>query len=110
MEFEQVIINILKNAAQAMAESGTQEPIINLKAYCEDAMAVIKVSDNGPGMNENTHKRIFEPFFTTKEVGVGTGLGLSVSYTIITQNHKGLFTADSTLGEGACFTIKLPLT
>lgn len=108
-EFEQVIINILKNAAQAMAEFGAPEPEINLTAYREDAMAVIKVSDNGPGMDENTRKRIFEPFFTTKEVGVGTGLGLSVSYTLITQNHKGIFTVDSTPGKGAHFTIKLPL-
>ncbi len=108
-ELEQVIINILKNAAQAMAEDRSIEPQINISAYREDTLAVIKVSDNGPGMDEATRKRIFEPFFSTKEVGSGTGLGLSVSYTIITQNHKGLFTVDSIPGEGACFTIKVPL-
>jgi PAS domain S-box-containing protein len=108
-EFEQVMINILKNAAQAMSERGTPKPAISLSAYREGAMAVVKVSDNGPGMDENTRKRIFEPFFTTKEVGAGTGLGLSVSYALITQNHKGIFTVDSALGEGTCFTIKLPL-
>ena len=64
---------------------------------------------NGPVMDKATRKRIFEPFFTTKEVGVGTGLGLSVSYALITQNHKGIFTVDSTPGKGTCFTIKLPL-
>ena len=108
-EFEQVVINILKNAAQAMAEDRSRTPEIKITAICEDALAVIKVSDNGPGMQESTRKRIFEPFFTTKEVGVGTGLGLSVSYTLITQNHKGVFTVDSAPGEGALFTIKLPL-
>ena len=108
-ELEQVIINILKNAAQAMAENRSIEPQINISAYREDSLAVIKVSDNGPGMNEATRKRVFEPFFSTKEVGSGTGLGLSVSYTLITQNHNGIFTAESALGEGACFTIKLPL-
>ena len=107
-EFEQVIINILKNAAQAMAESRSPRPQINITATCEEDWAVVKVSDNGPGMEESTRKRIFEPFFTTKEVGVGTGLGLSVSYTLIAQNHKGSFTVDSAPGEGALFTIKLP--
>jgi len=53
--------------------------------------------------------RIFEPFFTTKEPGVGTGLGLSVSYTIITQNHKGMLAVESSPGMGACFTVRLPL-
>ena len=108
-EFEQVIINVLKNAAQAMAENRSMEPEINIAVFHEDSMVVVKVSDNGPGMDEATRRRIFEPFFTTKEVGSGTGLGLSVSYTIITQHHKGLFTVDSILGEGACFTIKVPL-
>ena len=108
-EFEQVIINLLKNAAQAMAEHRSAGPQINITALCEDAQAVIRVSDNGPGMDEATRKRIFEPFFTTKEVGVGTGLGLSVSYTLITQNHKGSFTVDTAPGAGAHFTIRLPL-
>ena len=108
-ELEQVIINILKNAAQAMAEHRAQRPEIKITASREEGMAVIRVADNGPGMEESTRKRIFEPFFTTKEVGVGTGLGLSVSYSLITQNHKGVFTVDSAPGEGALFTIKLPL-
>jgi len=61
-------------------------------------------------MEENTRKRIFEPFFTTKEVGAGTGLGLSVTYVLIAQNHQGIFTVDSTPGKGTCFTTKLPLS
>jgi PAS domain S-box-containing protein len=108
-EIEQVIINLLKNAAQAMAESRLAVPEIHITAKSEAGWVVVQVSDNGPGMEEGTRKRIFEPFFTTKEVGVGTGLGLSVSYTLITQNHKGVFTVDSAPGEGALFTIKLPV-
>jgi signal transduction histidine kinase len=54
-------------------------------------------------------KRTFEPFFTTKEIGQGTGLGLSVSYFIITNNHKGQMEVQSTLGQGTCFTLRLPL-
>jgi signal transduction histidine kinase len=73
-------------------------------------MVELKVADNGPGMTEDTLRRIFEPFFTTKEVGVGTGLGLAVSYTIITRNHGGSIDVESSPGNGACFTILLPIT
>ncbi|WP_236465582.1 sensor histidine kinase, partial [Pseudomonas sp. PA-5-4B] len=71
--------------------------------------AEIQVEDNGIGMSENVRKRTFEPFFTTKEIGQGTGLGLSVSYFIITNNHKGQMEVHSTLGQGTCFTLRLPL-
>ena len=67
------------------------------------------MEDNGVGMPEQVRKRIFEPFFTTKEVGQGTGLGLSVSYFIVTNNHKGQMEVHSTLGQGTCFTLRLPL-
>jgi signal transduction histidine kinase len=60
-------------------------------------------------MDEATRKRVFEPFFTTKEVGQGTGLGLSVSYFIVTENHKGRMEVTSVLGEGTTFTVELPL-
>lgn len=109
-EFEQVVINIIKNAAQSMAQSGSPRPEISLSTYREGEMAVVEVGDNGPGMDADIRKRIFEPFFTTKDVGVGTGLGLSVSYAIVTQSHKGLLSVDSVPGEGTCFTIKLPLS
>ncbi|KGS10791.1 hypothetical protein OA77_30600, partial [Pseudomonas coronafaciens] len=70
----------------------------------------IQVEDNGIGMSENVRKRTFEPFFTTKEIGQGTGLGvLSVSYFIITNNHKGQMEVQSSLGMGTCFTLRLPL-
>jgi PAS domain S-box-containing protein len=111
-EIEQVIFNLLRNAAQAM---GTTEmnphhpPCITLHLRRENELAVIEVADNGPGMTETQLKRIFEPFFTTKEVGVGTGLGLSVAYFIITNNHNGSMAAESSPGKGASFIIRLPL-
>jgi PAS domain S-box-containing protein len=110
-EIEQVILNLLRNAAQAMAvsEVQTQTPCITLDLYQENEWAVIRLNDNGPGIEAQKLKRIFEPFFTTKEVGVGTGLGLSVSYFIITNNHNGSMAADASPGNGACFTIRLPL-
>lgn len=69
----------------------------------------IEIEDNGPGMDESTSKRVFEPFFTTKPVDEGTGLGLSVSYFIITENQGGEMEVVSELGQGANFIIRLPL-
>jgi len=109
-EIEQVFLNVIKNAAQALAErAGPGKPRIVLRMAKELDNIRIEVEDNGPGMEEKVRKRIFEPFFTTKEPGVGTGLGLSVSYFIITQNHNGSFTMESEPGQGANCVIRLPL-
>ncbi|WP_419659351.1 two component system sensor histidine kinase [Desulfosarcina variabilis str. Montpellier] len=112
-EIEQVIFNLLRNAAQAMSEKTSaghdHVPCITLHLSREKEVAVIEVADNGPGMENSKLKRIFEPFFTTKEVGVGTGLGLSVAYFIITNNHNGSMVAESSPGQGASFIIRLPL-
>jgi signal transduction histidine kinase len=109
-ELEQVLLNILKNAAQAMVGVVMcREPRIILRTrMCEGSVA-IEIEDNGPGMDEAIRLRIFEPFFTTREVGVGTGLGLSVAYAIVTKGHHGAIEVQSRPGEGSCFTIKLPL-
>ena len=110
VELEQVFLNLLKNAAQAMiANPAGQPPQIVLRLYRQGEYAVAEVEDNGPGMAEEIRRRVFEPFFTTKEPGIGTGLGLSVSYMIVTQNHKGLLEAVSRPDRGACFSVKLPL-
>ena len=110
LEIEQVILNLIRNAAQAMiARPATDDPRITLVLRREDQMVRLEVGDNGPGMDESTRKRIFEPFFTTKDVGVGTGLGLSVSYFIITSNHGGEMSVNSEAGHGARFIIRLPL-
>jgi len=110
-EIEQVVLNIIKNAAQAMSSNplADQNPRIVLRLSQDGAFARIAVEDNGPGMDEATRKRVFEPFFTTKAPGLGTGLGLSVSYFIITQNHGGDMTVESSPGRGARFIIRLPL-
>lgn len=110
-ELEQVLLNLLKNAAQAIhLRADDSEPgRIILRTRLNPPWAEIQVEDNGIGMSENVRKRTFEPFFTTKEIGQGTGLGLSVSYFIITNNHKGQMEVHSTLGQGTCFTLRLPL-
>ena len=110
-ELEQVLLNLLKNAAQAihLREDDREPGRIILRTRLNPPWAEIQVEDNGIGMSENVRKRTFEPFFTTKEIGQGTGLGLSVSYFIITNNHKGQMEVHSTLGQGTCFTLRLPL-
>ncbi|MES2820609.1 MAG: ATP-binding protein [Pseudomonadota bacterium] len=110
-ELEQVLLNLLKNSAQAIQQRpDTREPgRIILRTRLNPPWVEIQVQDNGAGMPEPVRKRIFEPFFTTKEVGQGTGLGLSVSYFIITNNHKGQMEVQSTPGQGTCFTLRLPL-
>ncbi|MDM8552366.1 ATP-binding protein [Desulfobacterales bacterium HSG2] len=110
-EIEHVVLNLIRNAAQALAEIREREerPKIVFRTMREDDYMRIEVEDNGPGMNEDIRKRIFEPFYTTKGVGVGTGLGLSVSYFIITNNHKGTIIAESEVGNGTRFVIRLPL-
>jgi PAS domain S-box-containing protein len=109
-EIEQVVLNLLKNAAQAMGEAKmTKAPRIMIRLKSEGDMAQIEIEDNGPGIPESVRKRIFEPFFTTKPVGQGTGLGLSVSYMIITNNHHGKMEVESTPGVGTTFIISLPI-
>jgi len=110
-EIEQVLLNLLKNAAQAMAMHKKEgvRPRIEIRTRLDGGMAVLEIGDNGPGMDEKTKKRIFEPFFTTKPVGIGTGLGLSVSYFIITEKHNGLLSVESQPGVGTTFSISLPL-
>ncbi|MEA1027375.1 ATP-binding protein [Pseudomonas sp. N-137] len=111
-ELEQVLLNLLKNAAQAIhqREDDSEPGRIILRTRLNPPWAEIQVEDNGIGMSENVRKRTFEPFFTTKEIGQGTGLGLSVSYFIITNNHKGQMEVQSAPGQGTCFTLRLPLT
>ena len=110
-QLQQVFLNILKNGAQAMAEqtrNGDRATFI-LSLHADTEFLNIGIEDNGPGMSEEIRKRIFEPFFTTKAVGTGTGLGLSVSYFIISKYHHGELLVESTPGEGSKFNIRLPL-
>ena len=81
---------------------------MTLRIYQDEKSVYVDVEDTGIGMDEETVKRVFEPFFSTKEVGVGTGLGLSVSYFIIKENHQGSIEVTSTPGVGTTFTVALP--
>ncbi len=108
-KIQQVFLNILKNGTQAMAENKDKISRFTLRVLSEDNMACIEIEDNGPGMDESTRKRVFEPFFTTKPIGTGTGLGLSVSYFIITENRGGTMAVESAPGKGTKFIIRLPI-
>ncbi len=113
-QLQQVFLNLLLNAEQAILGSGVGDHRvgdrihISTRARDEDGeqWVVIRVADNGPGIPPDVLPRIFEPFFTTKNVGEGTGLGLSVSYGIV-QQHGGRLTAESRPGR-TVFTLELP--
>ena len=106
---EQVLLNLLKNAAQAMSVNPQQgAPQIPLRLRDEGHWVRLEVEDNGPGISEDVSRRIFEPFFTTKPAGVGTGLGLAVAYFIITEQHHGSLQMESPPGGGARFILRLP--
>lgn len=109
IEIEQVLLNLIKNAAYATNEiAGYRHPTITLRTKADEKFIIAEVEDNGPGMSPEVRRRVFEPFFTTKSPGIGTGLGLSVSYFIITQNHGGIFEIETQIGKGSKFTIKIP--
>ncbi|TBR09308.1 MAG: sensor histidine kinase [Lysobacter sp.] len=103
-EINQVFMNLLINAGQAIAERG----VITLACGAEDAEAWISIGDSGCGIAEESLGRIFDPFFTTKPIGRGTGLGLAISYRII-EKHHGRIDVSSRVGTGTTFRIVLPL-
>lgn len=107
-EIHQVLMNLFLNASHACGDKG----LLIIKTYTKEAKGkkwvVIEVKDNGKGMPREVRKKIFDPFFTTKPVGVGTGLGLSVSFGII-EKHKGMIKVTSEEGKGTTFIISLPL-
>lgn len=108
-EIQQVLLNLLVNAAQAIEAEGTPGWIEVRTGREAGPWARVDVIDSGPGMTEAVRRRIFEPFFTTKPTGMGTGLGLSVAYFIVTVNHGGTLTAVSSPGNGATVTLRLPI-
>ena len=102
-QLNQVFLNLLVNAAQAIEGRGT----ITLRTAVDGDNVVIEVADTGVGMTPDLLKNIFDPFFTTKPVGKGTGLGLSVTQSIVNRHH-GAITVSSSPGQGTTFTIRLP--
>ncbi|HEY4670337.1 MAG TPA: ATP-binding protein [Tepidiformaceae bacterium] len=106
IQLEQVVVNLLTNARDAVENS--PEKWIRLSSKQHDREIRITVEDSGPGIPEGMEHRIFDPFFTTKEVGKGTGLGLSITYGIV-KEHAGDITVSRAEAGGACFTIALPI-
>jgi C4-dicarboxylate-specific signal transduction histidine kinase len=106
-ELTQVIINIINNAKDALLENKIQNPKIELKLVDNKTDTIINISDNAGGIKDNVIKNIFEPYFTTKHQSYGTGLGLFMSYEIITKSLKGDIKVSNN-NEGAVFTIVLP--
>jgi signal transduction histidine kinase len=102
-ELNQVWTNLLDNAIDAMNGTGT----ITIRTRRDGDWAVVEIEDDGPGIPEAAKAQIFDPFFTTKEPGRGTGLGLSTSYSIVTEKHRGRISVESRPGLTR-FTVCLP--
>jgi len=107
-QLNQVFLNLLVNASHAIQAKGEQQGTVTVSSWADHENVFIAVRDTGCGMTEEVQRRIFDPFFTTKEVGKGTGLGLSISFEIV-KKHGGELSVQSTTGNGATFTVRLPL-
>jgi signal transduction histidine kinase len=111
-QLNQVFVNILVNAIDAIEESASsdRQPCIKIQTQViDDNYVEIAIADNGSGIPEAIQQQIFNPFFTTKPVGKGTGMGMAISYQIITEKHKGRLTCVSSLGKGTEFIIQIPI-
>jgi PAS domain S-box-containing protein len=112
-ELNQVILNMIVNAAHAIDEANTSAPseqgIIRIRTYHEDNWVKIRISDTGAGIPQEIRHKIFDLFFTTKEPGKGTGQGLAISHSVIVEKHKGTLDLESQEGKGTTFIIGLPL-
>lgn len=112
-EFNQVVLNLLVNAAHAIAEAANggrpDKGIITVSTRSDGEWAEVRVRDNGTGIPEKIRHHIFEPFFTTKEIGRGTGQGLTLAHSVIVKKHSGELQFESETGKGTCFIIRLPL-
>lgn len=107
-EIKQVVLNLLKNSNDILVEKKIKKPIIKLKTYKIDSNAIFEISDNGGGISLDIIDKVFDPYFTTKDDKHGTGLGLSMSKTIIEVNCKGKLSVRNDK-KGAVFTISIPL-
>lgn len=104
-KIEQVLINLIINAGQAIPEQ--RRGLIEVITEYDDTDIIVHVRDNGSGMSEGTSRQVFDPFFTTKRARGGTGLGLSIVYRII-EEHGGTISISSKIGEGTKFTMVIP--
>lgn len=109
-EINEVILNIIVNAAQALGEfESEKEKRINIKSYSDSNYIYCEIADNGPGIPSAIVDKIFDPFFTTKEPGKGTGLGLNIAYNIVKNKHNGELLVNTKEGEGTTFIMMLPI-
>lgn len=108
-QINQVLLNLILNAAFAIKTKGDKSGLIKIITYADEQYVYCMVVDNGSGIPEKVKNSIFNPFFTTKPVGQGTGLGLSISYDIIVNKHGGELAFESQEGVGTTFIIKLPI-
>jgi signal transduction histidine kinase len=112
-QMNQVFMNLLGNAIDALEECFQKElcpnPLIRISSEQVNENVIIRITDNGSGIPEAIESRLFDPFFTTKPVGQGTGMGLSISYQIITGKHGGSLQCISSPGQGAEFVIAIPI-
>ena len=108
IQFEQVLINMIGNARDAIEQAGRVRGKIEITGTQKNNLIELKIQDNGCGMSEQTRQKVFDPFFTTKEVGKGTGLGMSISYGILKKMHAEV-SIQSELGKGTEFTITIPV-
>jgi PAS domain S-box-containing protein len=109
-ELNQVFLNLIVNAAHAIADSGKAVPegVITITTSVSGEEVSIAIADNGCGIPAEYREKIFDPFFTTKAVGRGTGQGLAIARSIVVDKHGGCIDVSSTVGTGACFTLRLP--
>ncbi len=112
-EFNQVVLNIIVNAAHAISDvvgdGGKGKGKIRVKTRADGDWAILEITDSGCGMPPHIQQRIFDPFFTTKEVGKGTGQGLAIAHNVIVDKHGGTIKVTSAPGAGTTFTIRLPI-
>ncbi len=112
-EFNQVVLNMVVNAAHAISDvvgdGGKGKGKIRVKTRADGDWAVVEIGDTGSGMPAHVQQRIFEPFFTTKDVGKGTGQGLAIAHNVIVDKHAGFIKVTSSPGAGTTFTIRLPI-
>jgi len=104
-KLNQLVLNIITNACQAMKNSGG---VLRISTYSDAESIYLSFQDEGVGMDDETQQKMFDPFFTTKKIGQGTGLGMSIAYKIV-KAHNGTIDVESALGKGTKIVISLPI-
>jgi signal transduction histidine kinase len=111
-EFNQVILNLIVNAAHAIADvvhGSERKGSLRITTRRKEQFAEIRIIDTGTGIPEHLHSKVFDPFFTTKDVGKGTGQGLAIAHSVIVQKHHGSIRFETKPGAGTTFIILLPI-